>query len=54
VPNFKHLCDSIPELLNVFFEDPTQRVHTIPHIKICTVLAGLGPFVYHLRNPCND
>jgi len=27
-PNFKSLCNSIPELLNVF-EDPAQHVHTI-------------------------
>ena len=28
VSNFKHLCNSIHELLNVF-EDPAQRVYTI-------------------------
>jgi len=31
VPNFKHLCNSIPELLNVF-EDPAQRVCIIASI----------------------
>ena len=33
VPVFKYLCNSIPELLNVF-EDPAQRVHTIALLKM--------------------
>lgn len=37
VPNFKYLCNTIPELLNDF-EDPTQRVHAIVIACIFTVL----------------
>ena len=27
-PHFKHLCNSIPEILNAF-EDPAQCMHTV-------------------------
>ena len=33
VPDFKYLCNSIPELLNVF-EDPAQCMHIIVHASI--------------------
>ena len=38
--NFKYLCNSIPELLNVF-EDPAQHVHTIAVTYVCNRIALL-------------
>ena len=48
--NFKYLCNSIPELLNVF-EDPAQYVHTIAVIYVCSritlLIINVFPQVYH-------
>ena len=41
VPNFKIVCNSIHELLNVF-EDPAQRVHTISNfVPSCSQSTGI-------------
>ena len=36
VPNFKYLCNSIPELCNVF-EDQAQHMHTIEFYLSCFI-----------------
>ena len=39
--NLKYLCNSIPELLNVF-EDPAQRIHTIIVVTSCKLAGSSG------------
>ena len=50
MPNFKHLCNSIPELLNVF-EDPAQHVHTIVYVRLVCVCAYLCVVCLSVFNP---